>query len=618
MTAVPLPLSPLYVLLILAIPGVWLLARAITHRLTRDRSLRAVLPIGLGLAIWVVAVHLASLLAHSFRVGLPAGALAAAAAGVAMEIARRRAPDEPATGEAPSRWMWITAIVAAAALAPAAFNYWFHDEVLIGGHMATVAQIQTGIYPPRRIQFPDVPFRYHYGFDLLSACFTALLRVRNDTGIDVSSVVLWASSWCLLWALGERLVGRPRAWLLPVTTLLASGMPVGCPHPGTSIVPNMISECPVGHWSVNGPVISYFFQHPWALGIPVATTAILVFTERAPRDPWVRFGLLAFLFAALSFSELVLYVTVLPSMLVAELRYEDRIEIRRAPAMLGAAALSFGVAKLMGGFFAHAEGVEGMKFIPHLGFADTPIDTLRWNAMTFGVMWLTGLAGLVVLKRARVLFGLLFLGALLVVNGLRFTGSADIMKFATVVQLSLGLLGGVFLAHLLSIERLARPVRIAITAVLFAATTWVGFSYPVILAFRIELPGSYRQKPENLSPADVEATTFLRRTVRAGEMIYRTNGAGYAQWAGLPQPWLDWTKKQWGIPQARLQERERILRVKPANLDEWRAQAFRWFVLDENAPGDRSLVDASNRWIAAGSAKIAAHFGSLRVVEIAP
>jgi len=621
MTAVPLPLSPVYVLLIPTIPGVWLLARAVACRLTRDLSLRAALPIGLGLAFWIVAVHLASLAAGSFRVGLPAGALAAAGAGVAMEIARRRSPDrEPATGRRPSPWMWITAAVAAAALAPAAFNFWFHDELLTGGHMATVAQLQNGTYPPRFIPFPELPLRYHYGFDLLSASFTALLRVRNDTGIDVSSVALWAASWCLLWALGERLVGRRRAWLVPVTTLLASGMPVGCPHAGSTILPNMISECPVGHWSVNGPVITYFFQHPWALGIPVAATAMLVFTERSPRSAAVRFGVLAFLFAALSFSELVLYVTVVPSMVVAELWYEDRVEIRRAPAIVGAAAVSLGLARLMGGFFAHAEGVESMKFAPHLGFADTPADTLRWNAMTFGVMWLTGLGGFLVMRRGRLLFGSLVAGALLVVNGLRFTGTADIMKFATVVQLSLGLMGGALIARLLPAARPARsPVRAAIAAGLLAATTWVGFLYPVIFALNLgDIPGSFRQKPETLSPSDVEAVTFLRRTARAGEMIYRTGGTGYAQWAGLPQPWLDWTRRAWGIPQDRLAQREHVLRVKPANLDEWRAQRFRWFVLDESAKDDRSLIEASDGWIKGGKAKLVTRFGSLRIVEILP
>lgn len=619
--AVPIPFSPAYSGLALALPGIWMLARAIAHRLTRDLGLRTVLPIGLGVAIWVVAVQLASLAAGSFRVGLPAGTLAAAAAGVVLELMRMRQPDlEPATGRRPSAWIWITAIATAAALVPAAFAFWFHDEVLLAGHMSTVAQMANGIHPPRRLQFPEYPFRYHYGFDLLAACFTAILRVQPDTGIDVAAVVLWAASWCLLWVLGERLIGRSRAWLTPAMALFASGLPLGCPHHGPSILPNMISECPVGRWSVNGPVITYWFQHPWSLGIPVATTAILVFTERNPRSAWFRVAVLAFLFGALSFSELVLFVTVLPSMIVAELWYEDRIELGRAPALLGAAVIGAGIAKLLGGFFVPGRGLVSMGFELHPGFADTPALTLRWNLMTFGAMWITGVAGFFALRRGRVLFGLLAAGALLVVNGIRYTGSADIMKFGTVVSLAFGVMGSATIASILPRTRpAARPLRTALGAALLAATTWIGLLYPIIFALDLgDIPGSFRVKPDNLSGADVQAVLFLRARVREGGLIYRAGRLGYAQWAGLPLPFLDWTTKQWGIPRAKVAARESLLKAKPADLGKWRAQGFRWFVLDEASREDKSLLDAASAWSARGEAKTAAKFGTLRVVQVGP
>lgn len=618
---VPVPFSPAYSGLALALPGIWLLARAIAHRLTRDLGLRAVLPIGLGVAIWVVAVQLASLATGTFHVGLPAGTLAASAAGVALEIMRRKQPDrEPATGRRPSAWMWITAIVTAAALIPAAFKFWFHDEVLLAGHMSTVAQMANGIHPPRRLQFPEYPFRYHYGFDLLAACFSAILRVQADAGIDIAALVLWAATWCLLWGLGERLIGRSRAWLTPAMTLFASGLPLRCPHPGTSILPNLISECPVGRWSVNGPVITYWFQHPWSLGIPVAATAILVFTERNPRDRWVRFAVLAFLFGALSFSELVLFVTVVPSLIVAELWYEDRIELGRAPAVLGAAAIGVLVAKLLGGFFVPGQGLQSMKFELHRGFGDTPELTLKWNAMTFGAMWITGVAGFFALRRGRVLFGLLAAGALLVVNGVRYAGSADIMKFGTVVSLAFGVLGSATIAAILPASRAAKkPLRTVLAAALLAATTWIGVLYPLIFALDLgDIPGSFRVKPDTLSDADVQAVTFLRARAREGGLIYRTGRLGYSQWAGLPQPWLDWTIRAWGIPPEKVAARESLLKAKPADLGKWLAQGFRWLVLDEAAKDDKSLIDAATAWSARGQAKVAAKFGTLRVVQIGP
>ncbi|APR88084.1 hypothetical protein A7982_13433 [Minicystis rosea] len=614
---VPVPFSPAYAGLALALPGVWLLARAMAHRVTRDLGLRTILPIGLGIALWVVSVQLASQAAGSFRIGLPVGTLAASFAGIVAEIARRRTDTAPPTGHRPPVWMWITAVATAAAIVPAAFQYWFHDELLLAGHMSTVAQLQAGVFPPRRLQFPEYSFRYHYGFDLLSASFSAILHVPVDTGIDVASIVLWAASWCLLWGLGERLIGRRRAWLAPVMTLFASGLPLGCPHDG-SLLPNMISECPVGHWSVNGPVITYFFQHPWALGIPVATTAILVFTERHPHSAWARFGALAFLFGALSFSELVLYVTVLPSLLVAEVWYEEGLEIRRALPMLGAMLLSLGLARLLGGFFAPANGLVSMQFVLHPGFADTPKLTLAWNAMTFGAMWITGVLGFFALRRGRLLFGLLFAGALLVVNGVRYTGSADIMKFATVVSLALGFMGSAAIARLLPSKPWSASWPRTVTAFsLFAAATWIGFGYPIIFALHLgDIPGSFRSKPETMPDNDVHAAVFLRARIREGGLVYRSGHLGYSQWAGLPQPWLDWTSKTWGVPPEKMAAREKLLKGKPTEVAPYREQGFRFFVLDEAAKDDKSLVEASNTWVARGQAKIAARFGMLRVVDL--
>src|SRR5262249_41041873 len=162
--------------------------------------------------------------------------------------------------------------------------------------------------------------------------------------------------------LGERLIGRRHAWLTPAMTLLASGMPLACKNRGPSLLPNMISECKVDHWSANGPVASYFFQHPWALGIPMAVAAILLFTERAPRNEKVRLRVLAFFLRVLSFSELVLFVTVVPSMIVAELYYEDRLELRRALPIVAAAAGAGVLAKLLGGFLLRGDDQQGLKF----------------------------------------------------------------------------------------------------------------------------------------------------------------------------------------------------------------------------------------------------------------
>ncbi len=92
-------------------------------------------------------------------------------------------------------------------VALAAFGGHFHDMLLPNGHMALVAAFQNNYFPPKYLGFPDVPLRYHYGFDLFCAGLTALTRLRKDLAIDLTTIFGWAYSWCLAWVLGMRLTG---------------------------------------------------------------------------------------------------------------------------------------------------------------------------------------------------------------------------------------------------------------------------------------------------------------------------------------------------------------------------------------------------------------------------
>ena len=50
-----------------------------------------------------------------------------------------------------------------------ALGWAFHDEQLYTGHTGIISQIQNGHYPPRHMTFPELEYRYHYGFDLAGA-----------------------------------------------------------------------------------------------------------------------------------------------------------------------------------------------------------------------------------------------------------------------------------------------------------------------------------------------------------------------------------------------------------------------------------------------------------------
>jgi hypothetical protein len=612
--SVPVPFPSAYPLLLLALPGVWLLARALTHAVTRDLGLRAVLPAGLGLCLWLAGVHAASLAAGSLVVGLPAATLALAAAGAIAERARRRRTDpEPPTGERPSPILWISMVATAALLAPAALRFWFHDELPFTGHMSTAAQMQNGVYPPRHLALPDVPLRYHYGFDLLTACLTALFRLQVDRAIDVATIGLWCLSWCLFWVLGERLSGRAGAWLTPVCALLAGGAPVACDRPGPSPWYSVTVECGAGNLSVNAPVASYFFQHPWALGLPIAATAALLLTERRAPSAAARLFALGLAVALLSLGEIVLFAGMLPALVVAEAWYEDGLEVRRGGALLAVLAVALGAARLAGGFFARVPAMVPLGATLHAGFADGAAATLVWNAKTFGVLLPLGVAGLVVSRRARVLWGLLAFGSIAVVNGVRFRGTEDIMKFATLASIALGVLGSAALARLLARRS---PLRVAATAALASAAAAASCAF--LLAFALDLPsipGALRRAPDPLSPDEIEAMTFVRRRARAGELVYHdAHGAvGWAQWGGVPQPFRSWTDGVFGLPGERLFAREQVLAHLPADAGAYRAQGFAWFVIDGDGGAIGRVIDA---WIRDGAAREAARFGALRVVEL--
>jgi hypothetical protein len=476
------------VLLLVALPLVAWLGRALARAVTRDRTLRLVLPAPLALTLWLSAVHAASSALGSLGVGLPVATIGLAVAGAALalrERSMRRGADDD--GRRPSRALLASMVATAALLAPAAFGFWFHDEIGFTGHLSIPAALQSGVYPPRHLAMPDVPLRYHYGFDLLTACVTALTRVQLGAAIDLATLGLWCVAWSLFWALGARLVGRRSALITPALALLAGGVPLACDRPGPSVWYGVLVACGVGEQAVNAPVASYFFQHPFALGLTLAATAALLVCERRPPSRAARLFALGLVLALLSLAEIALFAATLPAVVAAEAlafgpRLRARRDLARAAVIVVVGALSLVAARLAGGFFAGADAMPPLRVDLHAGYAGALAATLVWNAKTFGVLLPLGAAGLVLARRGRVLFGLLAAGSLVVVNGVRFVGTGDIVKFATIASVALGVLGSAALARLF-----ARPTpgRVAVGAALLAAAT--GASVAFLAAFALDV-----------------------------------------------------------------------------------------------------------------------------------
>ena len=188
------------------------------------------------------------------RIGLWAGTLTVAAVGLlgwAYATWRRPAGSDGDRAAGPRaaaglRNMVLSALAATAIIAPMTLSWAFHDEQLYTGHTGIIAQLQNDHYPPRHMTFPELEYRYHYGFDLAAAAVTAVLRVLPGVAIDIITLLSWSYTWCLLWVLGDELLGRGRGWLTAVITLFGGGLPYLLALPDGYYVARFVMICEVG------------------------------------------------------------------------------------------------------------------------------------------------------------------------------------------------------------------------------------------------------------------------------------------------------------------------------------------------------------------------------------
>lgn len=623
---VPVPFSVAYVLLLLALPGVWWLGRALASSAVSERDHRGPVGAGLALAIAVLGVHIASLVTGSLRSGLPLGLLPLAAAGIGLKIARRKrlagASEAPA-----SRAMILTAIAAACVIAPVALRYYIHDELFLAGHMSIAAQLQNGVYPPRHATFPDVPLRYHYGFDLVSAALTALLHLRVDQAIDVATIGLFALSWCQYFSLGERLTGPRGAWVVPLVCLFGGGLPFACDE-RSPLVDRIVAICSVGKHYVNPPLSSYYFQHPWSLGVPLGVTTLLIFTSRTPPRSSRRLLALLLCLAALSISQITLFAGLAPSLIVAETVAGHRVQLRRGAEMLLTVALSLGAAVLLGGFFTRTPTIGGLSFSLQAGFGANIAETLLWNMQTFGLLLPLGAVGLWALGRERVVFALLILGSLVIINSLRFDASEDIMKFATLASGALGVLASAAIVRLFPDESprgggVWRTIKgyslYAGPLSLMALCCFSGGVFVVAMGLRApQVPSFFRIVPAEPTPDDVAAITMLRGRIAASDVVYRSEpaAAAYAQWGGIPVPQTQWTLWAFGFGEGRIGPREHLLRRQPNDVNAYIRQHIRYLVLDNASSADERLLGHTDEWISEGRAEQIWAQGNLVIVRL--
>lgn len=606
------PLPAWLPVLALAAPAVWRLARWSSRYLSRETWTSRILALPLALAMWGIPIHMIAYLSGSIVVGLLVATPAVAALG--LFLPSRFAAPPALLCHAPSRWVWLTAALTTALAGRIAVAYNFHDEHHVTGHLAIVAAIGNGYYPPPNLTFPQFELAYHYGFNLLAAILAIFFRLTSRGGIDLVTTLAWGYCWLALWKLGERLLSRRWALLMPTVVLFGGGYPGLCAANLDANLPlgsHIAGLCAKGS-PLNPPLFSYFYQHPWGVGLPLAVAIMLLALERGEELPWARRLGLTLLMYALSMSQFTLFLTIGSGLVLAELMRRRRWQ---DAAWLGALLLSdIAIASRFGGFFAPRDA--GMSVVPSDGIGGNLPASVAWHAWTFGLLLPLGIIGVSRLGRFAALFVLAIASSLLVLNAFRYEYTWDIVKFATAASFYLGVPAAVALHRLFS----RGFAWSAVATVTLIAT--VASPVALMLALAADMPtnpGVYpRAHLGAFAPPtpDEEATiAWLRLHVRPPDVALTPADRWpvYSSWGGVPSAYVD---NAAGFPfkRERLAARTSLVTHPPADEQEFRRQGVRWFVTEDN----RVAVPSLPAWVARATATERFHSGTLHVYELVP
>jgi hypothetical protein len=238
--------------------------------------------------------------------------------------------------------------------------------------------------------------------------------------------------------------------------------------------------------------------------------------------------------------------------------------------------------------------------------------SIAWHVASFGFILPLGLVGLMHVPRGRMrtLLICLIFGSLVVINGVEYTLSWDIVKFGFVGLLALTATSSVVTA------RLVESRRLFIAAGSVVAITVAGVAYVLVMTLRLSgLPGYLTTLPVRLTPDDAAAVEWLRLNLDQRDVVYRSSpiSFGYAQWGGLPQVHLDAMAPRLGFPPAMLADRMELLSSMPTEARALVANEVHWVVLGPEDVGLSSLIDG---WIANGTAIERGRFGAVRVLHL--
>jgi hypothetical protein len=387
-----------------------------------------------------------------------------------------------------------------------------------------------------------------------------------------------------------------------------AGAPFNCPSQvrSSELGAQLLGFCNFGGLLRNSPIVSYHFQHPWTVGLPIGLCLLLVVDaapRRAPR--WIA---MLWLLATLAISQVVLFASLAAALPVAELANRKHRGWTSVGLTVVAVLGAIGLASRTGGFFGSGPAGLGLEF--HLGVANTLTGSLDWIVRVFGFLLILGVLGHFWARRPVLVYGLLALGGLAVIDTIRYKQTWDIVKFATVATIGLAIPSAVALARLVA-NKAPLPRILGVLGFAAVVASGVG-AHAALLLDLAGVPAMYRRTPPSMPQDDAQAAAWLRRNMPATTVMYRNQRQylPYAVWAGLPQAWFDARHAHAAQP---TRERTALLRRMPADPAAYLAQGLRFFVLE---PADRQVVKYAEKWIATGAAVERVRFGKIRIIEL--
>ncbi len=389
------------------------------------------------------------------------------------------------------------------------WKFSIYDENGVQGHVSVTEQMIRSHYPPHYLPFPDIPHKYHYGFNLLSAIFSIAFKIPGYRGIDVAAGLCWIMLLGVLLGLFQRLRVPRSLWAVALLFVLLSG---GLYWPGIPLYG--MADWQIGTLygrSLNPTLIAYYFQHPMGLGIPLFLSCLLIFPS------WFETGnrrallLGAFSLGALSLSQGALFLTMLAALgLVFFCNFFRPSVNKRINLVAGVTVflIAVGLGLSLGGFLQFGQGNEDrlLSLSKPLGYLShvTWRQAGWWYFRNFGVVLLLFPLGIYwALRRWDVAGWILAFCCLMgffIPQFFHYHYSGDIAKWFTVFELA---------GRLLILAAVASwAARRVWSMVLVSAVVLFGVSIPAVYLYELGWKG-----PQQL-------TGWKRRYIMESQVLF--------------------------------------------------------------------------------------------------